>query len=468
MPPRRSARVAAIAQQHACLILALPLPVTERVLMFLPVDARGRAACVCKAWRAALCGPMCWRNLDLTRLEEPLRTAVACQKFNHPVVRAAVARACGQLHSLDVSPSYSVARADLVEFLTANAGLRELRLRWLLVDDVMGGNLHQPSLQALMAAAPLLQTVKTTDTVSCKWQSAPAVLHAAPPLAQLSVCKLFVHFQERGEDALAGMARVGPFTAALADGALQPALTEVSFQCTDVAAPGVMDAIVDAALARRLPELSFVGCAPPPAAPLARLLRGASFTKLILCQTHGVQPLFDAAGAALVADALHVTTALTELTFMNSGLCHDAGAAQVLLGALVGHPSLRELALECERGLAPALRGAALAAILFADTPALQSLSVYCAKGRNEACACRLGDAGLMPLMAALRHNHHLRQLSIGTNNMSTRFARQQLLPAVRLNTSLRDLWCDGDAPGEEAMELVEHRRSWSDTPRRC
>lgn len=458
MAPRRSARVAAIVQQRACLILALPLTLTERVLMFLPVDARGRAACVCKAWRAALCGPMCWRNLDLTRLEQPLLGNVAAHEFKHPVVVAALARARGQLRSLDVSPALYVSRADLVEVLTANAGtLRNLRVHHLLVDDLTEG-VHQPSLQAIMAAAPLLQTVETTDTVSCKWQSAPAVLHAAPPLATLSVCKLFVHFRERWEDGLAGMARVGPFAAALADGALQPSLTDVSFQCTDVAAPGVMDAIVDAALARRLPALSFVGCTPPPAAPLARLLRGTSFTKLILCQTHDAQLLFDAAGAALVAAALRATTALAELTFMNSGLGRYRGAAQTLLDALVGHRSLRELTLECEGVAVPALRGAALAAILSADTPALQSLSVYCAKGRNEACTCRLGDAGLMPLMAALRHNHHLRQLSIGNNNMSTRFALQHLLPAVRLNTSLRDLWCDGDAPGEEAMELVEHR----------
>jgi hypothetical protein len=446
MPPRRSARVAAVSQQSACLVAALPLPLTLRILMLLPVDARARACCVCRAWRLALEDPVCWTHLDWTCLDRPLRGVGALGAALH----AAAAKARGQLRALSV---VFVARPVLVEVLTANAAsLRELRLGLqLLVDDLEGPAADfLPSLQAVMAAAPLLQVVEPTY-VSCEWQIAPALLRAAPPAAAVVVRELYVHFRWR-EDGLAGMERVGPFAAALADAACQPALTQLGVVSIDAAA---LDAVLDAALARRLPSLSISESAPPAASTLTRLLRGNALRILKLCSTHGDAPLFDAAGAALVADALRGATTLTELTFLDSGLCRDPGAAHVLLTALVGHPSLRELNLECERSPAPAERGAALAAIVAADAPALQHLDVYCAR---VTCTCRLGDAGLAPLVTALRRNRHLRRLNISCNEMSEEFAREVLLPAVRANTSLRELACDDGRAGDEAMNLVAQR----------
>ena len=98
----------------------------------------------------------------------------------------------------------------------------------------------------------------------------------------------------------------------------------------------------------------------------------------------------------------------------------------------------------------------ALAALVFANAPALQKLSV---------CSSRLGDAGLGALADALAHNTHLRELGCFNTGMSARFARDRLVPAVRANTSLRKLnaseqWADGAAPAEllEAEQLVAAR----------
>lgn len=94
----------------------------------------------------------------------------------------------------------------------------------------------------------------------------------------------------------------------------------------------------------------------------------------------------------------------------------------------------------------------ALGALVAADS-ALEELSVN----------SYLGDAGLGPLVAALRHNSRLTTLNLSRNYMSAEFGRDVLLPAVRDNRSLRVLITEsgnqpGPYPGEEAVELVESR----------
>ncbi len=94
-----------------------------------------------------------------------------------------------------------------------------------------------------------------------------------------------------------------------------------------------------------------------------------------------------------------------------------------------------------------------------ADAPALTELGLKC---------CRLGDAALGLLCDALPGNNHLRNLDLEDNDISAAFALQRLLPAVRANTSLRELRADEpnnedededkDAAVGEAMQLVEAR----------
>ena len=53
---------------------------------------------------------------------------------------------------------------------------------------------------------------------------------------------------------------------------------------------------------------------------------------------------------------------------------------------------------------------------------------------------CALGDDGLGPLVDALPHNTHLRELGCMDYDMSAAFARDRLMPALAANTSLQIL----------------------------
>ena len=45
---------------------SLPPPLARLVFLALPPDARGRACCVCRAWRNALAEPTLWTRLDMS------------------------------------------------------------------------------------------------------------------------------------------------------------------------------------------------------------------------------------------------------------------------------------------------------------------------------------------------------------------------------------------------------------------
>ena len=433
--------------RDAATFASLPLPLACRVFLALPPDARGRACCVCRAWRDALAAPALWTRLDLSTMR------VRCWQRFLTVLFGAATRAQGQLCVLDLSQQ-QVSREVLLLVLTAGS-LRELHLHNL--DAGHGENLMSPTVEQVAAAAPLLQ-VLTAEDVGCMWEGASRVLRAEPPFALLQT-RHTLRVQFCAEDVLrGGMDRVGPFAAALADAALQPALLKLCVEFADTAQPDVMGALVDAVLARRLRKLKLSYCTSPPAAPLARLLTGSSLTSLSLCEVEGryTRPLFDAAGATLVADALRTNTTLTKLDLFGTGLCRDMDAAGALLGALVGHSSLRELKIVGEHSADSHTFGVALAALIAADAPAL--LALDCSENSHR-------DAGLAPIVEALPLNHHLRELDVRGNGMSATFARERLLPAVRANTTLRALLCANDmlrgpvAAEAEAEELV--RRRW-------
>ena len=432
----------------AATFASLPLSLACRVFLTLPVEARGRACCVCRAWRDALAEPSLWSRLDMSGVcaEE--------ERFVN-MFRGAAGRARTQLCQLDISRCH-VEMEVLLPVLTANAGsLRGLHLHTVCAYTVNVGQ-AMPSVEAVVAAAPLLQ-VLTVENARCLWEDAPRMLRREPPFVPLQMRRLVVHFSG-ADGVVGGMERFERFAAALADAALQPALLHVRVFGADTAQPALMGALADVALARRLRELTLDCCLPPAAAPLARLLTNGSLTLLEISEeavTGYHTPLFDADDAALVAGALRVSTTLTTLKLRDARLCLDMQAAGLLLGALVGHPSLRELRITGELTARTEYRiafGAALAALIAADAPALHIFDC----SRNL-----LRDAALAPIVEALARNHHLRELDLHFNFMLEAFARDLLLPAVRANTTLRALKCECIATGPaaaEAEELVRRR----------
>ena len=310
---------------------------------------------------------------------------------------------------------------------------------------------QQLTVEAVVAAAPLLQVV-TAECVDCTWEVATRMMRAEPPFALLQLRNaLDVNF-----DGIDGTENFRSFADALADATLQPAL---SVLCVIGAAqPALMAALLDAAPSRRLHELRMLNCTPPVVAPLVRLLAedGGLLDILNISPTLSTMTQqFDMAGAALVADALRVNTTLTKLVLSCDPVSADMHATSTLLGGLVGHPSLRELrVINNDTSFVDdrIAYGAALAALIAADAPALQVLK----------CACNaFGDGGLAPIVEALPLNHHLQQLDLSWNDMSKEFARHRLLPAVRANTALRKFKCDTDErrAARKAVRLV--RRRW-------
>ena len=117
----------------------------------------------------------------------------------------------------------------------------------------------------------------------------------------------------------------------------------------------------------------------------------------------------------------------------------------------MGHPTLQELSLQFDRvvntNYAQRAAGEQLASLI-AHTNALQKLSMV---------FNNLGEAGLVPMFEALSRSRTLKELLyyvMYEESISREFARDVILPAVCLNTSLRKLGFG--LSGETLPELAE------------
>jgi hypothetical protein len=157
---------------------SLPLPLARLIFMALPADARGRACCVCRAWRDVLAEPSLCSCLDMSvvRVERP--------RFVD-VLRGAARRSRGQLLQLDLS-QHHVTADELLPVLNANAGsLRELHLNYCAINKYNPA-FWTPTVEAIVAAAPLLQVLAVEEVV-CSWEDAPRMLRAEPSFAPLQM-----------------------------------------------------------------------------------------------------------------------------------------------------------------------------------------------------------------------------------------------------------------------------------------
>ena len=233
-----------------------------------------------------------------------------------------------------------------------------------------------------------------------------------------------------------------------------------------------MEALADVARELRLSTVELISCsvAPDDAPALVRLLEVPTLTELSLGLDSEATLLRDGPAVEMLADALRANRTLQRLVLEQDELWDDAAACSTLLESLVGHASLRCLTLACNAtyegdDLHDAL-GAALGAMVAADSPALDELDLL---------GCYLRDLAFLALFDALPRNTHLRTLNLRNNLLSPGCLRLHLLPAVQANTSLRTLdletgFVDDDADDEEvdwdeindvehaAVELVEAR----------
>jgi hypothetical protein len=437
MPPRRSARLAAAPFDTRDLFATLPHALVVALFALLPVDTRLRCAEVCRAWRATLTDTSLWLRLNLSA-----QSGVA--RITGALLHAAAARAAGQLATLDVTGSDAVTFGTVRAIAAANAGtLREL----LLLGPGEGsnryfGHLSCQQAEQLLLAAPLLRVLETR--VHGPAHEVRRMLRCEAPFAPLRITALYVY------DGLEDADTVRDFAADLAADAC---VTAVHLSNAALHVPAALDAVVGAAVARRMRTVELYSCGLSPASmpALARLLGGNAVAELCIhSRLNG--PLLDEPAAALLGDALQANTSLTTLRLQCMDLWRSPATTAVLFGALTGHPRLRTLAVSDNHIMQPVgdaadaagAAGAALGTLLLANAPALQQLDVS---------GSRLGDVGLGLLVDALPHNTHLRTLDCGLNGMSEAFARDRLLPAVRANASLRTLTVEPPEYGERATE---------------
>jgi hypothetical protein len=298
-------------------------------------------------------------------------------------------------------------------------------------------------MEALLRAAPQLRTLEAD--IDCKNAAdAHRVPRNEPPFGPLRVRQLFLNASEVTADTIIELA---------AGLSAHASLTSVVLYDAALDAPAALDAVVDAVLERRLSSVTLTDCrlSPASAPALARLLGGDTLTELHVDNVD--RQLLDEPAATLLANALRANTTLAALTLDSIQLWHDAAAAAELMDVLTAHPRLRLLDLSWnhphDEGLQAAEAGAALGALLLANAPALRTFKIV---------DCGLGDAGLRPVVEALRHNTHLTTLDCRVNATSEAFARNRLLPAVRVNTSLRELNAGPSIPEREVEALVAQR----------
>jgi hypothetical protein len=176
---------------------SLPHAVQLHIFSLLVVDERARAATVRRAWRATLTDASVWTQLDLSP-----ESGLARRRATDEVLRGAAAKAAaaGGLLSLDVSSCSkdTLTHGALLEVVTAHAAtLRQLRRVFppheCVVDSTVSGSLiRSDQLQALLRAAPRLQSADFTVVTGDRHAEALPLLQRSREYAHLQLHSLMI------------------------------------------------------------------------------------------------------------------------------------------------------------------------------------------------------------------------------------------------------------------------------------
>ena len=307
--------------------------------------------------------------------------------------------------------------------------------------------------EALLDAAPHLEMLQAADVKASLDVAVRLLRHNAPVAAVVQLSKLCVSFSRLAQDHT-GVAETLQLAAAMSQ---QQSLNELVAFALPLQFSVASDALLAAAVACQLRSLMFRDCclSSDSVPGLARAVRDLHHLEELIIINNETALFVDApAAAGELAAAIHGSHRLTHLALNGVALWNDADAAAVILRALIGHASVECIDLGLNDALddeAAAAAGALLYALVAADAASLTYLNVHFSY---------LTDDGLAPLFAALPQNSHLLYMSCCNTGMSEEFARDALLPAVRANTSLRELevarsWGD-DEDGVPPPEVLE------------
>ena len=360
LAPRPSAGDSAVQRSATPGFSSLPHAVALRIFAAVPADARARAGLVSRAWRDAIAEPTVWTRLDLSP-----RSGVA-QPASDALLRGAAARARGQLISLclEECDADAVSEDVLLAVILANAGsLRDLVYKY--AGDILN---TVGIVVAIVQAAPQLQSFETEAILSV--EDATRMLRNEPPFEALRLSGLYL--EPPAEGVIAGEDALLAFAAAVSAHASLHSLYLDTLRLS----PVFWDALSAAALTCRLRQLEFNGCGLSPACipALARLIRGGSLTSVQIF--NGGAQLLDSPAAEQLGNAFAASRQLVEVHLCRIRLWDDDDAAVILLRSLTGHSSLRNLDVAVNDPPDASIAGAALGALVFANSEALHSLDL--------------------------------------------------------------------------------------------
>ena len=361
----RKARVAVRPEAAHSALPPLHLPCVLDILSRLAPGERLLASAVSRAWRAAVAQPSLWTSVDFTqeaiRSPDALLTAVVSKAAGRikdlrvwfckgatsvPALAAAVEANANSLRSLNMlSTPFHAVRAE-------ENGL------CLMKDDVDGWLLAAPNLTSFEADV----LYRRSDLI----KDAHALLTGQGPYSVVRLGRLLLDGFSADEVLL--LAR---------EIRLHPSLEELVIWNTPLNTPAVLGAIADATIACDWSSsLSFSVCnlGPQSATYFARMLPHLSM--LLIENDENDEPLFDAASRDVWAAALRLSS-LTALRLDDVGLWGGEGVGNVLVDALVGHPTLEEISLLKNRirfDDSQNTVGACWARLLAANSPSLRTL----------------------------------------------------------------------------------------------
>ena len=312
----------------------LPRVILQHILALSPVDARARAACVCRALRDAAADPAVWTRLDMSAASGMTCTFEAA-------LRGALARSSGIVEFLDVSGHHGETdfiQTHLPDLLAEHgSALRELRAHTIREPNTCG--LETVGLHAILQGAPLLRILDAH--VECyNTEEGVAWLRNEPPYGALRIPYVCL-CDEDSYDA----PRLD-IPAVMAAARTHASLAGLQLYRLSLITVADTEAVVDAALALRLSALHLVDCWVDDALlpTLFRLLHGPESALRTLLVEDAKYPhpddlklLGDEYIVAQLADALRCNTTLTTLSLGQFSL---GSHAVVLLLSLLGHCSL--------------------------------------------------------------------------------------------------------------------------------
>ena len=265
-------------------LLALPRPLALAIFALLPVDTRLRCVEVSRAWRALLADVTLWTNIVAS-------SSSGLAHFNEALLRAAVAKAGGQLRALDVTGQnaaeiFGVLDRVLLEFVLANsATLTELRVDTREEREV-------EEVRALLEAAPMLKLLETSVSFDRFSRAiSRAMLRNEPPFQAVRLRGLSMNW---------GFESEADVLAICSDLRCHASLEKLGLFLVALNTGEAMGAVVDAGIELRLCRLDLERCYVLPALlpELTRLIAAGALRQLALDNFGGhneVVEMFDEA-----------------------------------------------------------------------------------------------------------------------------------------------------------------------------